>query len=64
MIFGIVLLVIGLVAYFYRTTIAFGYSYPYQGLGTALSILGIIFVAIPLLLEYWSSMREKLKTQS
>jgi heme/copper-type cytochrome/quinol oxidase subunit 2 len=59
MIFGIVILVIGLVAYFYRTTIAFGYSYPYQGLGTALSILGVIFVAAPLFLEYWSRMRTK-----
>jgi uncharacterized membrane protein HdeD (DUF308 family) len=57
-VFGIILLIIGLIASFYPITKTSGdaaynipatYTYPYQTLGIILTISGIIFVALGLL---------------
>lgn len=53
-IFGIILLVIGLVASFYHATetyegLTFDKGYPYQTIGILLDVAGIVFVALGLL---------------
>jgi drug/metabolite transporter (DMT)-like permease len=53
-IFGIILLVIGLVASFYHETWQTSYGpidkgYPYQTIGIVLAVAGIVFVALGLL---------------
>lgn len=47
-VFGIILLIIGLVASFYSHTDLPGVRaiYPYQGIGIVLAVAGIVFVAL------------------
>jgi drug/metabolite transporter (DMT)-like permease len=45
-IFGIILLAIGLVASFYFVTEFMEHKYPYQSIGILLDVAGIVFVAL------------------
>lgn len=48
MIFGVVLLAVGLIAYFYPAIDEWGdiYAYPYQNIGIILTIAGIVFAGL------------------
>jgi vacuolar-type H+-ATPase subunit I/STV1 len=48
--FGIILLIIGLIASFYYESISVGIkTYPYQNVGIVLDVAGIVLVALGLL---------------
>lgn len=51
LIFGSVLLVIGLIAYFYPDTNRIPYIYPYQTMGIILTIAGLLFAVLSFVIK-------------